>query len=428
MKHLTQQDPQIASLVKSEVKRQQDGLVMIASENIASPAVLEAMGTPLQNKYAEGYPGKRYYTGNQFIDQIEQLAIDRAKELFSAEHVNVQPHSGSTANAAAYFATLKQGDTVLGLDLSHGGHLTHGSKVNFSGQTYKFAHYGVERGTERINMDQVREIALKEKPKMIVCGATAYPRAIDFKAFKAVADEVGAYLLADISHIVGLCLAGVHENPTPFADIVTTTTHKTLRGPRSAIIISKTEDRFQQQYFPESKKNLAQRIDSAIFPGLQGGPLEHVIAAKAVCLKEAMSPEFKQTQIQTQINADVLAKALVEGGLRLISGGTDNHLVLADCTSLGTTGKIASEWLAQAGLYSNFNTIPFETRTPFDPSGIRLGTPTLSSRGMKEAEITEVAKLIIEMMKNIGNDEVLNRSKQTISELTKRFPIYQDLI
>lgn len=428
MKHLKQQDPQIASLVESEIKRQQEGLVMIASENIASPAVLEAMGTPLQNKYAEGYPGKRYYTGNQFIDQIEQLAIDRAKELFSAEHVNVQPHSGSTANAAAYFATLKQGDTVLGLDLSHGGHLTHGSKVNFSGQTYKFAHYGVEQGTERINMDQVREIALKEKPKMIVCGATAYPRAIDFRAFKAIADEVGAYLLADISHIVGLCLAGVHENPTPYADIVTTTTHKTLRGPRSAIIISKIEDRLQQKYFPESKKNLAQRIDSAIFPGLQGGPLEHVIAAKAVCLKEAMTPEFKQTQIQTQINAAVLAKALVEGGLRLISGGTDNHLVLADCTSLGTTGKIASEWLAQAGLYSNFNTIPFETRTPFDPSGIRLGTPTLSSRGMKEDEMKEVAKLILEMMKNIGNDEVLGKSKQIISELTARFPIYQDLI
>lgn len=427
MKFLNQQDPQVAELLKKETQRQQDGLVMIASENIASPAVLEAMSSPIQNKYAEGYPGKRYYTGTQFVDQIEQLAIDRAKELFSAEHVNVQPHSGSTANAGAYFATLKPGDKIMGLDLTHGGHLTHGSKVNFSGQTYNFIHYGVDQATERINMEAVREVAMKEKPKMIVCGATAYPRAIDFKAFKAIADEVHAYLLADISHIVGLCLAGVHENPTPYADIVTTTTHKTLRGPRSAIIVSKNEDRLKDLYWADSKKNLAQRIDSAIFPGLQGGPLEHVIAAKAVCFKEAMSEEFRQTQIQTKINAEVLAQVLQTGGLRLISGGTDNHLMLADCTSLNTTGKEAANWLAEAGLYCNFNTIPFETRSPFDPSGIRIGTPTLSSRGMKDEEMKIVGELIIEMLKNMNSQDILSKSKKTIAELTGRFPIYQEL-
>jgi len=427
MKHLKQQDPQIAELLDNELKRQQNGLVMIASENIASPAVLEAMSSPLQNKYAEGYSFARYYTGNQFTDEIETLAINRAKELFGAEHVNVQPHSGSTANAAAYFATLKIGDKVLGLDLSHGGHLTHGSKVNFSGQMYNFVHYGVDKETERIDMDAVREIALKERPKMIVCGATAYPRAIDFKAFKAIADEVDAYLLTDISHIVGLCLAGVHENPTSYADIITTTTHKTLRGPRSAIIVCKNEDRFQKLYWADSKRNLAKRIDSAIFPGLQGGPLGHVIAAKAVCFQEAMTPEFRQTQIQTKLNAELLAQLLQDGGIRIVSGGTDNHLMLADCTSVGTTGKIAANWLAEAGLYSNFNTIPFETRSPFDPSGIRLGTPTLSSRGMKEDEMKIIGALIIEMLKNIGNADVLERSKVIIGELTKRFPIYQDL-
>lgn len=427
MKFIPSQDPQIADILNQELKRQQNGLVMIASENIASPAVLEAMSSPVQNKYAEGYPGKRYYTGTQYIDLIEQLAIDRAKLLFSAENVNVQAHSGSTANAAAYFSTLKPGDKVLGLDLSHGGHLTHGSKVNFSGQTYNFIHYGVNKETERIDMNEVREIALREKPKMIVCGATAYPRALDFKAFKAIADEVNAYLLADISHIVGLCLAGVHENPTPYADIVTTTTHKTLRGPRSAIIVSKTEDRLKDIYWADSKKNLAQRIDSAIFPGLQGGPLGHVIAAKAVCFKEAMSEEFKQTQIQTKINAEVLAAMLTENGLRLVSGGTDNHLMLVDCGSVNLTGKEAANRLAEAGIYSNFNTIPFETRSPFDPSGIRLGTPTLSSRGLKEDDMKIVGATILSLLKSPADVYVLKEAKETVAELTKKFPIYQEL-
>jgi len=427
MKHLKQTDLEVFNNIQSEIDRQRNGLVMIASENLASPSVLEAQGTPLSNKYSEGYPGKRYYTGNEFIDQIENLAIARAKELFKAEHVNVQPHSGSTANAAAYFACLKPGDKVLGLDLSHGGHLTHGSSVNFSGQLYNFVHYGVNKETEMIDMNEVREIALREKPKMIVCGATAYPRTIDFAAFGAIAKEVNAYLLADISHIVGLILAGVHPSPAEYADIITTTTHKTLRGPRSAIILSRIEDRYQSLYFPESKKNLAQRIDSAIFPGLQGGPLEHVIAAKAVCFKEAMTPEFNETQKQTKINAATLAETLKAGGMRIISGGTDNHIVLCDVTSLGTTGKIGANRLAEAGIYTNFNTIPFETRTPFDPSGIRIGTPALSSRGMKEAEMKLVGETIIKLLKNIEDATILDEAKAVVKELTTKFPVYQDL-
>ncbi len=428
MKHLQHNDPEVYGLIRDEIKRQQDGLVMIASENFASPAVLEAMGTPLQNKYAEGYPGKRYYTGNQYIDQIENLAIDRAKKLFNAEHANVQPNAGSTANAAVYMACLNPGDTILGLDLSHGGHLTHGSAVNFSGKTYRFASYGVSAEDERIDMDEVRALALKEKPKMIVCGATAYPRTIDFAAFGEIAREVNAYLHADVSHIVGLCLAGVHPQPFPHADIVMTTTHKTLRGPRSAVILSKETDPYQELYFADNKKNLARRIDSAIFPGLQGGPLEHVIAAKAVAFQEAMTEDFLQTQRQTKRNAEVLATTLQARGLRLISGGTDNHLVLADVTSIGTRGKTAAQWLERAGIYTNFNSIPFESGSPMDPSGIRIGTPALTSRGMKDAEMELIGGLIMDMLTALDDETVLASTQRAVAELVSRFPLYPDFL
>lgn len=427
MKFLPNEDKQIFELLEQERLRQQNGLVMIASENHASPAVLEALGSVAQNKYAEGYPFKRYYTGNQYIDQIETLAIERAKQLFGAEHANVQPNAGSTANAAVYMACLKPGDTVLGLDLSHGGHLTHGSPVNFSGQTYSFVRYGVSQETETIDMDEVRALALAHKPKMIVCGATAYPRALDFQTFGDIAREVNAYLHADISHIVGLCLAGVHENPMPYADTVMTTTHKTLRGPRSAIILSTIQDRYQEAYWNDSKKNLAQRIDSAIFPGLQGGPMEHVIAAKAVAFKEAMTDSFKETQQQTVKNAQTLARIFQERGIRVVSGGTDTHLVLLDCTSIGTTGKIAAARLEQAGIYTNFNTIPFETRSPFDPSGIRIGTPALTSRGMKEKEMELIGTLIADVLLSPTNDEVLTSTQAHIVTLTSQFPLYTNL-
>ena len=427
MNYLPKQDPEIFDLLQKETKRQKDGLVMIPSENLASEAVLEALGTPIQNKYAEGYPGKRYYSGNEFVDQIENIAINRALELFGAEHANVQPHSGSGANMAAYMATINPGDKVMGLNLSHGGHLTHGSPVNFSGKLFNFVHYGVDQKTERIDMNQVREIALKERPKMIVSGATAYPRELDFKAFDDIAKEINAYHLSDISHIVGLCLAGVHPNPTAHADIVMTTTTKTLRGPRSAVILCKNEDRYQSLYHPENKKNLAQRIDFAVFPTLQGGPLEHVIAAKAVAFKEAMTDEFRRDQIQTKKNAIKLAEVLNTRGLRLVSGGTDNHLVLADCTSIGITGAIAQNALEKVQIYGNKNTIPFETRSPFDPSGLRLGTPALSSRGMKETEMEIIGNLIMDVLTNIDNQEVYEKTAKKVKELTSQFPIYQTL-
>ncbi len=414
MKNLKQQDAEIYNLIKQEISRQKDGLVMIPSENYASEAVLEAMGTPLSNKYAEGYPGKRYYTGNQYIDKIENLAIERAKKLFNAEHANVQPNAGSPANFEAYSAVLEHGDKILALDLSHGGHLTHGGKANFSSKFYNFVYYGVDKETETIDMEKVREIALREKPKMIITGATAYPRTIYFEKFYAISKEIDAYLLADISHTVGLCLAGAHPNPMPFADVVTTTTHKTLRGPRSAVIVCKTEDRFQKKYHSGKKKNLAQRIDHAVFPGMQGGPLEHIIAAKAVCFGEALKPEFIEYQKQIVKNARILAEILMENGVKLVSNGTDNHLMLINCEFLGITGRQGSEALARAEIYTNRNTIPFDNGSAFEPSGIRLGAPALTTRGMKEGEMKLIANLIDRSFK--GEDV-----KEEVEQLNQKF-------
>ncbi len=409
LEDVKREDPEIFSLIEKETNRQKHGLVMIASENHASKAVLEAMATPLSNKYSEGYPGKRYYTGNQFIDQVETLAIERAKKLFNMPHANVQPHSGSQANAEAYFAFLKPGDKVLGLNLSHGGHLTHGNPVNFSGTLYDFAAYGVEKETERIDMDKVRRIAEKEKPKLIVSGATAYSREIDFKEFAEIAKDVGAYSMADVAHIVGLILAGVHPNCSPYTDVITTTTHKTLRGPRSALILCKEE--------------YGKAIDKAVFPGQQGGPMEHIIAAKAICFKEAMQPEFKEYQKQIVKNAKALAEAFLDAGLKLISGGTDNHLILMDVTPLGITGRIGSDALAEAEIYTNRNTIPFETRSPFDPSGIRIGTPALTTRGMKEKEMKQIGEWMVKILKDPQNKQLKEKTKEQIKELCEQFPL-----
>jgi len=407
---LPRQDPQITDLIKKEIGRQKDGLVMIPSENHASVAVLEAMATVLSNKYAEGYPGKRYYTGNQYIDQVENLAIDRAKKLFNAEHANVQPNAGSPANIAIYLATLKPGDKVMGMKLDQGGHLTHGHPVNLSGQLYNFVQYGVRQDTELIDMDEIRATAKKEKPKMIVTGATAYPRIFDFKAWKEICDEVGALLLADISHFVGLCISGDHPQPFPYSDFVMTTTHKTLRGPRSAIILSKEEH--------------AKAIDKAVFPGTQGGPLEHVIAAKAVCFAEAMKPEFKDYAGQIVKNAKALAEALMSEGVDIVSGGTDIHLLLIKCAPLGITGRDGSEALAEGGIYTNRNTVPYDTGSAFEPTGIRLGTPALTTRGMKEEQMEIIGKIIAKVLKNINSEEVKKELKDTVAQLTKEFPIY----
>lgn len=412
-KNLQNQDPKVARLVLQEIRRQQEGLVMIPSENYASEAVLEAMGSPLSNKYAEGYPGKRYYTGNQFIDQIENLAVERAKKLFFADHVNVQPNAGSGANLAIYLATLKPGDKVMGLKLDQGGHLTHGHPVNFSGQWYNFIHYGVRKNTELIDLDEVRELAKREKPKMIVTGATAYPRIFNFKAFREICDEVGALLFADISHFAGLCISGDHPQPMPEADIVMTTTHKTLRGPRSAIILC--------------KQKFAKAIDKAVFPGTQGGPMEHVIAAKAVCFSEASQPSFIEYGHQIVRNAETLAVTLRERGLRLVSDGTDNHLMLIDCGQLRITGRQGSEALAECGIYTNRNTIPYDPGSAFEPSGIRLGTPALTTRGMKEEEMKIIGEQIAAVLKNVGSQKVKDDVAMNIKELTNQFPIYSGI-
>ncbi|MBI4653224.1 serine hydroxymethyltransferase [Candidatus Kuenenbacteria bacterium] len=410
MSILKQFDPEVAEAIEGELQRQKNGLVMIPSENHASEAVLMAMGTPLSNKYAEGYPGKRYYTGCEFIDKVENLAIKRAKKLFNAEHANVQPNAGSGANMAIYLAMLKFGDKIMGLKLDQGGHLTHGHPVNFSGQLYNFVQYGVNKETELIDMNEVREIALREKPKMIVIGATAYPRIFDFKAFREICDEVGILLLADISHFVGLCISGDHPEPFPYADFVMTTTHKTLRGPRSAIILSKEQH--------------AKAIDKAIFPGTQGGPMEHIIAAKAVCFKEALNPEFKKYAHQIALNAKALAKVLLDEGLRLVSGGTDNHLILIDCRPLKITGRQGSEALAELEIYTNRNTIPFDTGTAFEPSGIRLGTPALTTRGMKEEEMKLIGEMIVSVIKNVEDKNIKKNVKNKVKELTEKYPLY----
>ncbi|MEK7211191.1 MAG: serine hydroxymethyltransferase [Patescibacteria group bacterium] len=422
MYNLQNFDHEIADAIKNEIARQKRGLEMIASENIVSEAVLEALGTPLTNKYSEGYPGKRYYSGNEFIDVIENLAIERAKKLFNAEHANVQPHSGSGANMAAYMAVLNPGDKILAMNLAHGGHLTHGSPVNFSGKLYQIIPYGVRQDTEIIDMDEVAEIARREHPRLIVAGYTAYSRHLDFARFREIADEVGAYLMVDMAHFAGLVAARVHPDPIPYADIVTTTTHKTLRGPRGAMILCKVEDRLD----PGGKKNLAQKIDSAVFPGIQGGPLDHCIAAKAVALKEAMRPDFVEYQKQVLLNAKALAETLVAEGIRVITGGTDNHLALVDLTGIGLSGKEGETLLDSVGIYTNKNMIPFDTRKPLDPSGLRIGAPALTTRGLKEDDLRAVGRTIADVLKN-RDDDSKSAAKNLVQDLTDKYPIYQTL-
>ncbi len=410
--HLNGQDNALADLIRGEAHRQQEGLEMIASENIVSEAVLEALGSPLTNKYSEGYPGKRYYGGNEVVDQIESLAIERAKTLFGAEHANVQPHAGSPANMAAYMALTEPGATILAMDLAMGGHLTHGSPVNFSGKLYHFAHYGVRRDTHLIDMDEVRKIALETKPKVIVAGFTAYPRALDFAAFRAIADEVGAYLMVDMAHFAGLVAGKVFPNPVPYADVVTTTTHKTLRGPRGAMILC--------------KKEFAKKIDSAVFPGMQGGPLEHVIAAKAVAFGEAMKPEFESYQRQVVKNAQALGASLATEGVRVITGGTDNHMILADLTELGISGKPAVDALDASRIYTNMNMIPYDPRKPMDPSGLRIGTPALTTRGLNEDDMGLVGALIARTLKQPNNAATRDDVLQSVAKLASAHPIYPE--
>jgi glycine hydroxymethyltransferase len=424
-----QNDQEIYSAILSELKRQQEGLEMIPSENYVSPAVLEALGSIGTNKYSEGYPGKRYYGGNEFIDVIENLARDRARYLFGVESANVQPYSGSPANQAVYYALLEPGDKVMGMSLPHGGHLTHGWKVNFSGRYYHSIPYGVDEETHLINYDEVLELAKKEKPKMIIAGATAYPREFDFAAFGQIAKEVGAYLLTDISHIAGLIIAGMHQSPVKHADVIMTTTHKTLRGPRGAMILCpKVKDRLKEKYHGDSKWNLAELIDRAVFPGLQGGPHNHQTAAIAVALKEAMSPDFKHYGEQIVKNAKALATRLLEHDFTLITGGTDNHLILIDLTNKNIAGQEAETVLDEVGITVNKNTIPYDPRKPMDPSGIRLGTPALTSRGMKEEEMVIVADLIAETINNPKKELVKEEVKKKVKELTKKHPIYQGLM
>lgn len=409
--NLKKADSIIYDLILKEKERQMSGLELIPSENLVSPAVMEALASFPVNKYAEGYPGHRYYGGNEVIDTIEQLAIDRAKKLFSAEHVNVQPNSGSPANMAMYQALLKVGDKAMGLKLTEGGHLTHGHKVNFSGKLYNFVQYGVDKETEMLDYDKIRKQVLEEKPKLLLSGYTAYPRNIDFKEFRSIADEAGCYCVADISHIGGLCASGVHENPVPYFDVVTTTTHKTLRGPRSAIIMCKEE--------------FAEKIDKAVFPGIQGGPHEHVIAAKAVAFKEALEPDFKNYSEQIVKNAKVLASELMNLGYRLVTNGTDNHLILVDVRKSGISGIDAEKALEKAGIYCNKNTIPYETGSPWDPSGIRIGTPVLTTRGMKENEMKIVASFIDSALKSRNDETKLAKIKNEVKEFCKNYIFYK---
>ncbi|MBI4312934.1 MAG: serine hydroxymethyltransferase [Chloroflexi bacterium] len=402
-------DPELAQAIQQEEVRQRRNLVLIASENYVSQAVREAQGSVMTNKYAEGYPGKRYYGGCEYVDVAEQLAIDRAKQLFHAAHANVQPHSGSQANMAAYFALLQPGDCVLGMRLDQGGHLTHGSDVNFSGSLYKFVSYGVDRETEYIDYDEVERLAKEHHPKVIVTGATAYPRFIDFPRFRRIADEVGATLMVDIAHIAGLIAAGVHPSCIPYAQVVTTTTHKTLRGPRGAMILC--------------DEALARKVDRAVFPYSQGGPLMHTIAAKAVCFKEALSPEFVEYGRKIVENAKRLAKTLEEGGLRIVSGGTDNHLMLVDVTPMGLSGQQAEDALGRVHITANKNAIPFDTKPPRVTSGLRLGTPALTSRGFGAQEMVEVGSLIVETLNHVGDRQVEDSVRRKVVALTSRFPV-----
>jgi len=401
-------DPDVFNALKGEVNRQEQNLELIASENYVSEAILEITGSVFTNKYAEGYPGRRYYGGCEFADVVERLARERAKELFQADHANVQPHSGSQANMATYFSVLEPGDKILGMDLSHGGHLTHGHPLSFSGRFFEVASYGVHRDTERLDYQELMADALREKPKLIIAGASAYPRTLDFPKFREIADAVGAYLVVDMAHIAGLVATGEHPSPVPYADFVTTTTHKTLRGPRGGLILCREE----------YKKVLNRNV----FPGIQGGPLVHVIAAKAVALKEAMTPEFKAYQHQVVINAKKLAEVLSEGGIRIVSGGTDNHLMLLDVTSIGLTGKTAELALDKAGITANKNTIPFDKNKPMIASGIRLGTPTITTRGMKETEMEKIGELIVNTLKHTEDDMYLTAIKEEVVKLTQRFP------
>jgi glycine hydroxymethyltransferase len=407
---LQERDKEIYGLIKQEIEREEHSLILIASENYVDEEILEAQGSPLTNKYAEGYPSKRYYSGCRYLDDIEYLAIERAKALFHAEHANVQPHSGSAANMAVYFAALKVGDTILGMDIDHGGHLTHGARVSFSGKLYRSVGYKVSSVNEELDYDEIRRIALDEKPKIIVTGASAYSRVLDFKKFREIADEVGAYLMADIAHIAGLVAAGLHPSPVEHAHFVTTTTHKTLRGPRGGMILC--------------KKELAKMVDSAVFPGIQGGPLMHVIASKAVALKNAMSDEFREYQGQIIKNAKHLAGCMEKCGYRIVSGGTDNHLFLVDLSMKGVTGKQAQEALEKSGIMVNKNLIPFDSKSPNVTSGIRIGTPAVTTRGMKEHEMELICDFIDSALKDIENESLQLGIKEDIKALCKRFPFY----
>jgi glycine hydroxymethyltransferase len=412
MKHLQGQDEQVFEAIQKELGRQRSKIELIASENFVSEAVMEAQGSVLTNKYAEGYPGRRYYGGCEYVDIVEDLARERAKEIFGAEYVNVQPHSGAQANMAVYFTILEQGDTVLGMNLSHGGHLTHGSPVNFSGIQYKFVEYGVDEDSQRINYDDVLAKAREHKPKLIVAGASAYPREIDFAKFREIADEVGAYLMVDMAHIAGLVAAGLHQNPVPYADFVTTTTHKTLRGPRGGMILCKEE--------------FGKKIDKSIFPGIQGGPLMHVIAAKAVAFGEVLQESFKEYAEKIIVNAKRLAEGLEKEGLKLVSGGTDNHLLLLDLQTLGLTGKVAEKVLDEIGITVNKNTIPFDPQSPFVTSGIRIGTAAVTSRGFGLAEMDEIASIIAFTLKNHEDEEKLQVAAERVDSLTSKFTLYPE--
>ncbi|WP_409272493.1 serine hydroxymethyltransferase [Neobacillus sp. SCS-31] len=412
MEHLAKRDPQVFGSIQQELQRQRTKIELIASENFVSEAVMEAQGSVLTNKYAEGYPQRRYYGGCEYVDVVEDLARDRAKEIFGAEHANVQPHSGAQANMAVYFTILEPGDTVLGMNLSHGGHLTHGSPVNFSGVQYNFVEYGVDEESQRINYEDVRAKALEHKPKLIVAGASAYPRKIDFKKFREIADEIGAYLMVDMAHIAGLIAAGLHMNPVPYADFVTSTTHKTLRGPRGGLILCREE--------------FAKKIDKSVFPGIQGGPLMHVIAAKAVAFGEILNNGFKEYAGSVISNAKALAKALQEEGITLVSGGTDNHLILVDLRNIGLTGKVGEKVLDEIGITVNKNTIPFDPESPFVTSGIRIGTAAVTTRGFGEEEMKEIASIMAFTLKNNENEAKLDEAKARVDALTSKFTLYPE--
>jgi len=411
---LASSDPIIADFIQEELQRQRDHLELIASENFTSAAVLAAQGSVLTNKYAEGLPGKRYYGGCEYVDKIEQVAIDRAKQLFGAAHANVQPHSGAQANFAVFLALLEPGDTIMGMDLSHGGHLTHGSPVNVSGKWFKVCHYGVSKETEQLDYDQIRELALANRPKLLICGYSAYPRVIEFEKFRAIADEIGAYLLADVAHIAGLVATGLHPNPIPYCDVVTTTTHKTLRGPRGGLIMTRDSE-------------LGKKLDKSVFPGTQGGPLEHVIAAKAVAFGEAQKPEFKTYSAQVIANARALAAQLQKRNFKLVSNGTDNHLLLVDLRCIGMTGKQADQLVSSVNITANKNTVPFDPESPFVTSGMRLGSPAMTTRGMGTTEFTEIANIIADRLLHPNDETVSQDCRRRVAALCDRFPLYPHL-